>query len=114
MAENATGVRRFYRIVTSIPPTLEDFTSRAARGKPPHSDDPRILRLEEGISVFVTLAQARAVARRFPVLGGSIAEIVIPDGFPVNIERTGGKGHHTIWGDPADIQRWVTSIYPVA
>jgi hypothetical protein len=54
--------RTLYRIVKTDPPTLDDFTSRAARGAPPPLD-PELARVHDGISTFNTAQQARRKAR---------------------------------------------------
>lgn len=103
----------FYRIVVTNPPTLADFTSYAARGRVPLSDDPEILCLWDGLSVFATLAQARRKARGAPYLGAYIAELRLPADAAARYERTRGPGHFTLWAAPADALAWVDSVVPV-
>ncbi|MGH2350698.1 MAG: hypothetical protein ACRDI2_19755 [Chloroflexota bacterium] len=109
--------RAFYRIVTA--PTVEeldldDFKSAKALGAPPprHAAN---LPLWDGLSVFATEAQARAKAHDFPGHGAYIARLEIPDDVPMRIERTikNSRGHHTIWGGPAELLRCVVSVVPV-
>ncbi len=113
---SALGPHRLYRIVEHDPPTLEDFMSDEDLGEPPPEDaDRQTLRMWRGISVFATEAQARAKATRLP-LGDYIAEVEVPPGADLKIERTGGKrarGHHTLWARPEEIARWVTSVVRV-
>jgi hypothetical protein len=100
---------RFYRVVRSNPPTLDDFTSQKAKGIPMARPDPEIALLWNGISVFATETQARHQARAKPWLGGYIAELVIAEGDPITFRRTGvARGHHTLWGEPADLKARVT------
>jgi hypothetical protein len=107
--------RPFFRLTQADPPTLSDFTSRAAQGAAPMDDDPDRQRLHSGISVFATETQARKKASQYPFLGNFIARIELPDDAPVVIERTlrNGPGHHTIWGDPALLCGYVTAVVPV-
>ncbi len=59
-------------------------------------------------------AQARRTARRRPRLGSFIAAVTIPGEGSIRWERTlGADGHHTVWGDPADLLACVTSIEPL-
>src|SRR5436190_12539075 len=59
----------FYRIVRGNPPTLDDFISNAAKGRPLRDSDPEARRLWDGISVQATEAQARRRVRQCPALG---------------------------------------------
>jgi hypothetical protein len=115
MSEISAEVRRFYRIVMTNPPTVEDFKSNVERGKPLLSNDPRLRRLAEGISVSATFEQARNTAQTYPLLGSFIAELAIPEDAPFVTERTlRAPGHHTIWGEPEALLRRVVTIRPVA
>ena len=83
----APGLRIVYRIVRTDPPTLADFTSAAALGRPPPRT-PELARLYDGLSVFSTERQARNKARDLPVLGTYLAAVALEDGAPVRLERT--------------------------
>jgi hypothetical protein len=64
-----------------------------------------------GISVFETLEQAREQARKYPQLGGYLAEIEVPLDAEIECERTTRtKGHWTIWASPADLLRRVVMV----
>lgn len=96
---------RFYRLVRSNPPTDYDFTSQQAKGIPMARQDPEVALLWDGISVYTTETQARNRAKVQPYLGAFIAELAILDGGPITFRRSGvGRGHHTLWGDPAEIR----------
>ena len=101
-----------YRIIRSTEAALLDFTSSEAQGVPPRSNAPEILRLWDGISCWATETQARRTIRSFPHLGTHIARLEIPDGAPIRVERTRGPGHHTVWGDPAVLLSYVTTVTP--
>lgn len=101
-----------YRIIRDSEPALLDFASLTAQGKPPRSTDPEVIRLSAGISCWATETQARNKARRYRHLGSFIATLQIPDDALVRIERTLGAGHHTVWGDPAEIMRFVVTVKP--
>lgn len=106
--------RNFYRIVKSDPPTLTDFLSDRARGRPP-AEEPARLRLHDGLSVYATLAQARRKAKAFPMLGRYLAVLRILDGTPLRYERTiaSSGGHHTIWGEPEALLECVEAVVAV-
>lgn len=113
-AAAALPTRTFYRIVRSNPPTLNDFKSHSELGIPALDDDPEHLRMREGISVHATEAQSRAKARSRPWFGRFIARLVIPDDGSLEWARTaGGRGHHTLWGDPAQLLAYVVEVIPV-
>lgn len=107
-----TGYRLLHRIVRSDPPTRDDFVSQAARDRPV-PDDPRDVRVWDGVSVYSTAAQARRKRRTSPVLGSWIAVLSVPLDGSVRVERTRGAGHHTIWGDPATLLALVVAVEPV-
>jgi hypothetical protein len=106
--------RTFYRVVRTNPPTLTDFTSNQALGKPLIDPTPERRRLWNGLSVYATRAQARRTARRFPGLGQYIVALVIPEAGPIRVERTTAQpGHHTLWGFPHQIAECVVAVAPV-
>jgi hypothetical protein len=105
--------RSFYRIVRNDPPTQDDFTSNAAKGRPLRDTDPETRRLWDGISVQATEAQSRRRVRQYPLLGRYIARIELPADAPVRAERTTRiPGHYTLWGDPAALLRYVVAVMP--
>jgi len=101
-----------YRITKTSEWTLLDFTSLEAQGVPARSEDPEFLRLHSGISCWATEAQARRAMRRYPALGTHIVILAIPDDAPVQVERTLGPGHHTVWGEPETIAGYATPVNP--
>lgn len=105
--------RAFYRVVLVEAPTVDDFKSLMALGKAPLGANPVKRRMAEGVSVYATINQARRNARSFPSHGAYIAELIIEDDADLTFERTGGQGHHTIWGDPSRLLECVVSITPV-
>jgi hypothetical protein len=102
--------RTFYRIVLTNPPTLDDFLSNRANRRAPRSDDPAVLQLWDGLSVFATLAQARRKARGAPYLGPQVAQLRIPEGASARFERTRGPGHYTLWAEAAAVLARVVSV----
>jgi hypothetical protein len=111
---NRADPARFFRIIGGPQSTLDDYTSNAGFGFGSPSD-PKKAALWDGISVFRTLDQARAKAKACPLLGSYVAELVIPSNAPVRWSRTirRSRGHHTVWGDPAEIRRCEVNIHPV-
>ena len=108
-------MRVFYRVVRSNPPTLVDLTSNRALGRVLRDPNPERQRLWDGISVSATEAQARNRAIDYPAMGRWIARLEIPDGAPISAERTlpNSRGHHTLWGEPAELLRCVADVVPV-
>jgi hypothetical protein len=73
------------------------------------------LHVWDGISVYRTLAQAQRKARDYPFLGRFIAELNIDVDVPrIRVEKTFGRGHHTLWGAPAVLLRLVVRVCAVS
>jgi hypothetical protein len=106
----------FFHLIATETATHPDFLSYVALGHPLMDDSDETRRLAEGISVNATLQQARARARTVPSLRRHrfAAELSIPDGAPVQFERTGrARGHYTLWGDPEILLGYVVATVPV-
>lgn len=102
-----------YRIVKADPPTIVDCTPQAQLGRRLVDTAPEKVRLWSGLSVFATEAQAHRQARAYPMLGGFVAELVIPAGADLTYERTlRTPGHHTLWAAPALLHGCVTRVVP--
>ena len=71
------------------------------------------LHVWDGISVYRTATQERNKARDHPFLGRFIAELSIPDDAPIRVEKTYGRGHHTVWGAADILLTLVVSVTPV-
>ena len=103
-----------FRIVESDPPTLRDFQSYKAQGKPRPSNlpwttpDPY-----EGVSAYATFERARRVARRRPSFGTFIARLEIRDGAPVTWVGPGKQGHYDLCADPHVLMACVADVSPV-
>lgn len=105
--------RSFYRTVKNNPPTRDDFLSYEQLGKPMPKTEEQIRRWR-GVSTFETLDQAWRIARVNRGQGAFIAEVAIPADGRITCERTGkSAGHYTLWGDPDEMVRHVTSVVPV-
>src|SRR4051812_37997397 len=109
------AVRRFYRVVKTDPPTERDFMSYAALGKIPRpGSSAAILRSWQGVSVWETEAQARAVARQFPRSGGFVAALEIAVGSATRSERSGKQeGHCDLFGAPRELLASVVAVVAV-
>src|SRR5438067_2493507 len=104
-----------HRITRDDPPTDRDFTSKAALGLLDPDADAETRRLESGLSMYRTLAQARRKARAFPFLGRFVATVRIPTGQSFVTERTtASAGHFTVWGNPQALLAYVVAVDPVA
>ncbi len=102
--------QNFYRIVKTDPPTAEDFTSDAAKGKPFAHPDPSRRRLWDGLSFYATEAQAHRNARRYRTHGRFVAAVRVEEGDAIRAERTLGPGHYTLWGEPTAFLARVVSV----
>ena len=101
----------FFRIVRTSPASELDFSSDKARGIPPRNSEPLTLHVWDGISVYRTFGQAARKARDYPFLGSFIAELRIDDGIDARVEKTFGRGHHTVWGVPSVLLACVVRIH---
>lgn len=115
MSSNAL-MRRLYRVVKNDPPIRADFTSNAALGRPLRSGtSEEARRLWGGLSMTDTRERAGTLQRRFPQLGVYIAVLDIPRDGQVRVERTLREpGHHTVWGDPDELLRFVVAVMPLS
>lgn len=86
-----------------------------AQGRSPRSQDTEAIRLANGLSVYATLTQARNKATAYLRLGQYVAALELPTGGPIRRERTlpSSRGHHTMWGDPAELLACVVAVVPV-
>lgn len=102
-----------YRIVRSMPPTVEDMMSNEALRKELRDDSDEVRRLWAGLSMFDALERARKLARRHPWHGVAFIATVRFPASQFVVERTGkSRGHYTVWGDPHAILESVAGIEP--
>lgn len=101
----------FFRIVKTAPPTVTDFLSNRALGRPRRRNESE--EVWTGLSHYDTAERARNTARRFPALGAFIAALHVPPDGPFRVARTFGPGHYTVWGDPRDFLAAVLAVVPV-
>jgi hypothetical protein len=102
-----------YRIVKGSRVVVDDFLPNKERGLPAPSA-PDLARLWDGISCYSTVAQARRSAIKRPQLGRFIAELELPDGNEVRVERTlASAGHHTVWAEPSFLLTCVVRVQSV-
>jgi hypothetical protein len=107
------AARTFWRIVRTNPPTEIDFLSSEAQGKPARNNDPETQRLWSGISVYATRLQAQRTAQAYPFLGSYLAGLRIADDPGIRVEKTRGRGHHTLWADAGLLLGQVVVVLPV-
>ena len=96
--------RKFYRIVHSAVPTVDDFRPAAEEGMPLTNESHRRV-WAEGISVYDDLAYAlRRAQRTRGRLGGFVATVVIPDTGGVEVAKTmKNRRHYTIYASASEI-----------
>jgi hypothetical protein len=108
--------RVFYRIIGHHEPTLWDFTSNFAKGRPPRGVERTDPAEHRGISVYALAEDALHTAFDYPKLGDFLAELVIPADDPeTSVRKTGSlvTSHHTLWGEPARLLGCVRTVLPI-
>lgn len=81
-----------------------------------HATDPDAKRMRTGLSVFLTLADARRKAKGLPWKGNCrIAEIELGDDLEFTLEQTGRRSvrHYTLWCDRINVRRSIVRIHLV-
>lgn len=107
-------VRTLHRIVRTNPPTERDFTSKVALGLVDPEADDETKRLESGLSMYRTLAQARMKARAFSFLGAYVAVVDVGATAFIAVERTtSSAGHYTVWAAAGELLSAVVTVEPV-
>jgi len=106
-------IRPLYRLLRRTTPTVADFVSNAARGRPapPVAD---LAALWDGLSMYATEAQARATAAAYPRRGWrAVATVALPDDGRFRVRKTLGPGHSTVWGEATDLLACVIEYNPL-
>ena len=104
---------RFFRIVPTETPRVEDFSSDAEAGRHRTLRELGSIALYRGFSVRATLSQARGLAAllRHPY----VAEIALTPEEGDDVARTlRTRGHHTLWVEAESVRRRVVAIHGVA
>ena len=83
-----------------------DFLSPTEQGRPrpPHASATGWA----GVSVFDTIEEAIAQAKRFPKLGQFIAELEVPDDIPMDGPHD--RGHFDLLDEPDAFAGWVIDV----
>ena len=105
-----------YRIVREEPPAERDLMTHEELGIPLTSTDPDAPRMRMGLSVFVSLSDARRKAKGFPWKGRClIAEIVLPDDSDFRLEQTGqhSRRHYPLWCNRSLVRSAISRTIPV-
>ena len=105
--------RSFFRAIRSQHPSWADFLSNLVRDQPPRRMEVADPLEWAGVSVFDSLADARARAQSFPVLGRYVAEVRIPEGASVLIRPSISAGHWTLIAGPGVLLGLVVRVVPV-
>ena len=107
--------RTFYRFVAAEPPTVRDFASNFQLGRPRRPQAGETEEEWRGLSVFDSIAAARAMLRRVPRFPlRLLARLEFPDDTPVQIKQTFAPGHYTVWGDPQVLLDTVAAVERIA
>src|SRR5437899_2545496 len=105
-----------YRIVRSQRPTLGEFMSYRALGKPlPDDADADLVDRWDAVSAYETEAQARTRALRVGGRFGRFIAAVEYDETTVRWQHTPGRrdGHLDIWCSPAVLLAGLRTVIPV-
>lgn len=91
------------------------FTSNFQAGRePPHPADLHATVLHMAVSMFEKRENLGRMARRRPDrIGTHIATLGLEPGHGVCIADTGGAGHWSVWGVPAQLTAFVTDVQAV-
>lgn len=93
----------------------DSFRSSHEAGRRPRRGSPeQVYRpIYQGISVFSTRAQAEAVAKAYPAIGGFVARLVLEPGEGFTTAAWGSVGHLSAWGEPTSFVGAVADIFQV-
>ena len=94
-AEEITTRRIVYRLVSSNPPTYDDFRSQRAL-KPDHDFRNATECQARGLSVFADRRAAEERLKRRNMRGKMVCEVALDRGSG-RIQKTGGSHHYTWW-----------------
>jgi hypothetical protein len=99
-----------YRIVSEESLSSGDaFRSNYDRRLRPRNAEQSSALVHFGVSMFVELARAQAMSRRFPMLGDLIVRVDLVGDEGTWYAFTGRTaGHITVWGRPEDLRRRMT------
>jgi hypothetical protein len=93
----------------------EAMSSNFQAGRSPHPTDLHAAVLYMAVSMFAGSATIATLARRRPDrIGTHVARVELQPGYGVCIGDTGGAGHWSIWGVPAQLVQFVTDVEKVA
>lgn len=105
---------RVFRIVKSErsddPSLLASLRSNYELRSRPRRFERRATVIDMGISVYLDLETARAMATRFRELGDFIARLELPAGRGFNFAHTGQPTHVTLWGRPEKLRERVVDV----
>jgi hypothetical protein len=104
--EPASG-QSMWRLLGANGPKLRDFESNRDKGRSRGRQQPYVAHL--GLSMFDSLDLAVRNARIFPA---HVARVQLAAGHGFSIARTFAdtKGHHTVWGEPAELWGHVVAV----
>jgi len=102
--------RTYYRAVEQWPVTRDDFLSDEAKGRRPRREQIENPVLYTGVSVFAGPFAIAVRRERFPAFPRHTVALSIPEGAPVRVEKTLGRGHHTVIGDADLLMSYVVGL----
>lgn len=110
------GALTVFRITTIDlyePELVDSFRSNYELEREPRRRERESTPIHMGVSVYLSLEQARDTARRWPRLGAFVARLELLPPSAASFALTSFPGHLTVWGRAADLVGAVVSIVPV-
>jgi hypothetical protein len=103
---------RLYRArFVGWPGDVDDMRSNYERNRSTHPEHRRATVLHMAVSMFENRDVVATLCLRNPQrLGEYIAEVDLEPGKGVCVARTGSTGHWSVWGRPAQLKRYVSSV----
>ena len=107
-------VFRIIRLADPADPAFADsFRSHSELGLPPRGVEAVHQLIYEGVSVYESREAAIETARRWPRIGGYVAELRLTRETGLRYLRWGPSGHLTLWADALTLSEAVVDTIPV-
>lgn len=94
------------------PVVLDGLRSNCDRGIAPRGAEVSSALIHMGLSTYRVRDKARSIARRWPRIGGYIAELRLSPDRGIWFAATGVPGHVTVWGRQRQLLACIANILP--
>jgi hypothetical protein len=93
---------------------VDAMRSNYETGRPAHPADLRATVLHMAVSMFEDAEVLRRLGRRRPDrMGTHLARVELQPGRGICLADTGGRGHWSVWGIPAELAACVVDVVPL-